>query len=239
MSLSISILRFVIDQTVNFLGFLLKSRRSSPKVTLADGRTCVNLGCGLSVAPGWINVDASLNALFAGSPRFFLRILYRFSGANRYCLEQEYINLLKNNCFLFHDLARSLPFREKTVDVFYSSHFFEHLFPRDAQRLLYEIHSALKENGLLRIAVPDLSYAMSLYRDGRVKEMLENYFFVDDKSSYLARHKYMYDFKSLKALLAKVGYKDIRLCKYQEGAAPDLNCLDNRPEETLFIEASR
>lgn len=234
-----SVMRAVIDKTVDVAGFLVQGRRIRPKVTVGDGRTCVNLGCGLAVAPGWINVDASLNALFAGAPKFVLRLLYRLSGANRYYTEQEYSRLLSEHCFVFHDLARSLPFHEQTVDAFYSSHFFEHLFKKDAERLLREMHGALKDGGLVRIAVPDLAHAVGLYKEGRAKEMLENYFFVDDKSSYLARHKYMYDFDSLQALLAEVGYINIRRCNYREGATPDLNSLDNRPEETLFVEASR
>jgi predicted SAM-dependent methyltransferase len=234
-----SVIRAVIDKTVDVAGIMLQGRRIRPKVQVGDGRTCVNLGCGLAVAPGWINVDASLNALFAGAPKFVLRLLYRLSGANRYYSEQEYGRLLSEHCFVFHDLARSLPFREKTVDVFYSSHFFEHLFKKDAERLLREMHGALKDGGLIRIAVPDLAHAVGLYEEGKTKEMLENYFFVDDRSSYLARHKYMYDFDCLRALLAEAGYQNIRRCNYREGASPDLVSLDNRPEETLYVEATR
>lgn len=234
-----SVMRAVIDKTVDVAGFVLRGRRVRPQVAVGDGRVCVNLGCGLAVAPGWVNVDASLNALFAGAPKFVLRRLYRLSGANRYYPEQEYCRLLSDYCFVFHDLARSLPFREKSIDVFYSSHFFEHLFKKDAERLLREMHGALKEGGLIRIAVPDLAHALGLYQEGKTKEMLENYFFVDDRSSYLARHKYMYDFDGLQAMLTEAGFKNVRRCNYREGAAPDLISLDNRPEETLYVEASR
>lgn len=234
-----SLMRAVIDKSVDVAGFLVQGRRIRPKLSTKGDNVCVNLGCGLAVASGWVNVDASLNALFAGAPKFILRLLYRLSGANRYYSEKEYSRLLSEYYFLFHDLARSLPFREKTVDVFYSSHFFEHLFKKDAERLLREMHGALREGGLIRVAVPDLAHAVALYKDGRTKEMLENYFFVDDKSSYLARHKYMYDFEGLRALLLDAGYRDVRRCNYQEGACPDLVTLDNRPEETLYVEASR
>lgn len=234
-----SIVRVVIDKTVDAVGFLTQTRKVRPSVTVPDGRACVNLGCGLAVAPGWINVDASLNAFFAGTPKWVLSLLYLLSGANRYYTEYEYSRLLSEYRFVFHDLARSLPFGEKCIDVFYSSHFFEHLFKKDAQRLLRDMHGALKDGGLVRIAVPDLAHAVALYQDGRTKEMLENYFFVDDKSSYLARHKYMYDFDGLRALLLEAGYRDVRRCDYREGACPDLATLDNRPEETLYVEASR
>jgi hypothetical protein len=234
-----SVARFTIDKTVEYMGLLLQKRRVRPSVYTEDGRICVNLGCGLAVAPGWLNVDASLNVLFAGAPELFLTVLYRFSGANRYYSQHEYCKLLSEHSFLFHDLARSLPFRENTVDVFYSSHFFEHLFVKDAKRLLRDIHFSLKERGLVRIAVPDLAYAVKIYHAGKTKEMLENYFFVEDKSSYLARHKYMYDYPILHEMLADAGFNNIHQCGYQEGDVPDLSILDNRPEETLYVEATR
>ena len=49
----------------------------------------------------------------------------------------------------------------------------------------------------------------------------------------------MYDFELLRDVLEKIGYKDIRRCLFNEGGVPDLSLLDNRPEETLFVEACR
>jgi SAM-dependent methyltransferase len=196
------------------------------------------LGCGLAVVPGWINVDASLNAVFGGAPFWVLKMLYRATGANRYYTSDEYCRLLRDHRFVFSDLARSLPFREKSVDVFYSSHFFEHLFRKDAVRLLCDCHKALREGGLIRIAVPDLEHAVALYQSGENRKMLDDYFFVDDLSSFLARHKYMYDFDLMKEALANAGFHNIRRCSFREGSAPDIDKLDNRPDETLFVEAA-
>ncbi len=234
-----SILRIVIDKSVTVLGAIRTNRKVIPKTTIADGRVCVNLGCGLAVSPGWINVDASLNALFGGAPEAILGVLYRASGANRYYSHDEYCGLLKSHSFIFHDLARSLPFHDSSVDVFYSSHFFEHLFPNDASRLLRETYAALKPGGVIRIAVPDLAYAVTLYGAGQKRKMLEDYFFVNDLSSYLARHKYMYDFELLESALRDAGFANIHQCAYREGRTPDLERLDNRPEDTLFVEATR
>jgi SAM-dependent methyltransferase len=231
--------RFVIDRAVGFLGFARRGRKLSAWPTTAQGKVCVNLGCGLAVAPGWINVDASLNALFGGAPEPLLHVLYRLSGASRYYPREEYCRLLREHHFVFHDLARSLPFPARSVDCFFSSHFFEHLFRADAARLLRDMHGALKDGGLVRIAVPDLAFAVALYGKGEKKRMLDDYFFVDDLSSFLARHKYMYDFELLSAVLQDAGYRDIRQCRYREGEVPDLHLLDNRPEETLFVEARR
>lgn len=67
--------------------------------------------------------------------------------------------------------------------------------------------------------------------------MLENYFFVDDLSSYLARHKYMYDIELLSEFLTQAGFKQVTRCAFKIGTTPDISILDNRPEETLFVEA--
>jgi predicted SAM-dependent methyltransferase len=138
-----------------------------------------------------------------------------------------------------HDLAHSLPFEDASVDVVYSSHFVEHLFRDEAAVLMRESLRILKPGGLVRVCVPDLAYAVERYRQGHVREMLEQYFFVEDRSSYLARHKYMYDFDLLRAALEAAGFTGVRRCGYREGRAPDLSLLDNRPEETLFVEAEK
>jgi len=231
--------RGVIDNTVALLGRALGRRRIVPDRVIADGRVCVNLGCGLAVAPGWINVDASLNALFGGAPEYVLKALYRISGANRYYTNEAYCRLLKENRFVFHDLARSVPFSTGSVDVIYSSHFLEHLLRQDALNLLHEAFRVLKPGGLIRIAVPDLALVLKLYDAGQAGKMLQNYFFVEDMASFLARHKYMYDFKLLQDALAEAGFSDVRRCEFRQGCVPDLEILDNRPEDTLFVEATR
>jgi predicted SAM-dependent methyltransferase len=233
-----SSVRTIIDLTVNIFGFFYKKQKVDTSIVTMGRPVCVNLGCGLAVAPDWINVDASLNCLFSRAPVFFIAVLYRVSGANRYYSKQQYIDILRGNKFVFHDLARTLPFADNSVDFFFSSHFFEHLFKKDALRLWLDIYQALRPGGVMRIAVPDLEYAISLYPLQKQK-MLENYFFVDDYSSFLARHKYMYDFDMLKEALIKIGFVDIHRCRFQEGATPGLDILDNRPEETLFIEARK
>jgi ubiquinone/menaquinone biosynthesis C-methylase UbiE len=184
-----------------------------------------------------MNVDASLNALVAPWPRFVHVLLYRLSGANRYYALEEYCRLLETHRFVHHDLAHSLPFPDASADFVYSSHFLEHLFQKDARRLLSESFRILRPGGTVRVCVPDLEHAVSLYAAGRKREMLDNYFFVEDMESYLARHKYMYDFEMLKAELEGAGFRDVTRCAYREGRTPDLAVLDNRPDETLFVEA--
>jgi predicted SAM-dependent methyltransferase len=232
-------MRWLIDTATLLLGRLRRGRRVPVSADPTDGRVKVNLGCGLAVAPGWINVDASLNAVLANLPRALLPLAYRLSGSNRYYSREQYIELLSGHRFVHHDLAHSLPFADASVDVVYSSHFVEHLFRDEAIVLMRESLRILRPGGLVRVCVPDLAWAVERYRQGHKREMLEQYFFVEDRSSFLARHKYMYDFDLMRETLEAAGFTEVQRCTYREGSAPDLSLLDNRPEETLFVEAVR
>lgn len=234
-----NLMRSVIDLSTAAIGRMNRGQRIIPKKDSRDGMVKVNLGCGLAVAKGWTNVDASLNALLASWPRTMHKLLYRLSGSSRYYSLEQYCDLLEGHVFMHHDLSHSIPLKDETADFIYSSHFLEHLFRQDAERLLTDCYRALKPGGVVRIGIPDLAYAMSLYSRGEKGRMLADYFFVEDKGSFLARHKYMYDFELLRSLLEKAGFAQIARCAYQEGRTPDIALLDNRPEDSLFVEATK
>ena len=232
-----SFFRTIIDVSTKVLCFFKRNRRITPGTVNRSIK--INLGCGLAVAKGWLNIDGSLNAMVASWPDIAHKILYRFSGANRYYSLSEYSRLLDENEFIHHDLAYGIPFGDNTVDFVYSSHFLEHLFRKDALILLKESYRVLKPGGIVRVCVPDLQYAVSLYNSGNAEQMLEKYFFVDDLDSFMARHKYMYDFELLKKRLIEAGFSNVVRHCFREGATPDLVALDNRAEETLFVEAQK
>ncbi len=212
-------------------------RHQRIRIAAATQPVKVNLGCGLAVAPGWINVDGSLNAFIANLPALSHRMAYRVTGANRYYSQEEYCRILSSSRFIHHDLSFGIPLPDASADYVYTSHFVEHLFRPDAERLLREMRRVLKPSGIARISVPDLEYAISLYSLGDKERMLAQYFFVDDKESYFARHKYMYDEQLLSELMGRVGFSRIYRCGFRQGAVPDIAILDNRPEESLYVEA--
>jgi len=61
------------------------------------------------------------------------------------------------------NLLRTLPFKNESFDVAYSSHFLEHLSPQNAKSLLQEIYRILKPKGILRIVVPDMENIARTY----------------------------------------------------------------------------
>jgi len=230
-------IRSIIDALIDIVGNIKRNRKISVTKDERDNLIKVNLGCGLRVAKGWLNIDGSLNAMAASWPSWTHKVLYRLSGARQYYDLDQYCGILKKHNFLYHNLSLSLPLNENTVDFIYSSHFFEHLFRDDAAALLKSCAQALKPGGIIRISIPDLAYAVSLYDLGRKAEMLDDYFFVEGKGSYLARHKYMYDFELIKEALEKAGFSNVMRCEYQQGKTPDIETLDIYPEVSLFVEA--
>ncbi len=231
-----NVLRSIIDGTSSLLGKIKKNQRISLPI---EGPIKANLGCGLAVAPGWINIDGSLSALVATLPGWLHGIAYQLTGAKNYYSKEEYLGLLRGHRFVHHDLSYGLPIEDSVVHYIYTSHFIEHLFRKDAAHLLRECFRVLKPGGVLRISVPDLEYAVSLYSKGEKEKMLTAYFFVDDDGSYYARHKYMYDSNMITDILSNIGFKDVTRCDYKKGNTPDIELLDNRPEESLFVEAVR
>jgi len=227
-------LRGSVDLALRLRAWLKRHQR----ITAAASPVKVNLGSGLAVAAGWINVDSGIYALAARLPTLFLDILYRNSTSHLYYTREQYLHTLRAGHFVHHALEYGVPFHAETVDYIYSSHMLEHLFREDAQALLRDAHRVLRSGGTIRIAVPDLTYALQLYHQG-LSEQAMAFFFSLRREGWLAQHHYMYDFELLAQLLATAGFTQIERCAFQSGRCPDLEILDNRPEETLYVEASK
>jgi predicted SAM-dependent methyltransferase len=220
------VLRAIADGIPEIVAWTRKKRR----VRVRGDVVKVNLGCGLSVADGWIHIDASLKTLLRRHSRV-LRLFYRMSESRQWYSEQE------KHQFVHHKLEYGLPFHDHSVDYIYSSHFLEHLFRDEGERLVFEIYRVLKRAGRARITVPDLRYVVDLYLRGNRDEALSFVFVGSQPRSRYSRHQYLYDFELLRGLLAKAGFVKIERLRYRHGQVPDIERLDNRPEQTLYVEA--
>ena len=199
----------------------------------------LNLGAGLSVRQGWINVDASLNALISTWPKFIQKFLYNASGSKHNFSFEQYYNILKNNRFIYHNLIFGIPLIDNCVDYIYCSHLLEHLTHHQGVNLIKEMYRALKKNGIIRLVVPDLAYVIDLYCSGEKEAALKKLYNHQESKDNFARHKFMYDFDILRDLLTESGFTDITQCEYQQGETPDIEFLDNRPQDSLYVEATR
>lgn len=224
-------------------------------------RCLVNLGCGLHAPEGWINVDGSWSARLAKYPKL-KRSLNKFR-----VLPTGSTNPLWSPNIRVANLERPLPFASASADVVYSSHTLEHLSVENAKGLIKEIYRILKSGGICRIVVPDGANAI---RQGLIRELSEadyntrispisedikrkiNGMFAEESESIrriiltkfidLHTHKYLYNEKSLCALLAWGGLKDGRRCFAFESRIPeiyDIELADRAGDGSLCVEASK
>jgi len=123
----------------------------------------------------------------------------------------------------------------RAFEAIVSSHVLEHLPLHGARQCLSECHRCLAPGGVLRIAVPDLDAAIAEYQPHAAYAWATGLFEADQPSEKNMHH-FMYNFETLRGLLASAGFAEVTRRSYRQGVCPDLERLDNRPA-WLFVEA--
>lgn len=202
----------------------------------------VNLGCGATPTPGWVNIDNSLTVRLARTPvRYLLKS------------RTSFINAVRNHDIRYGNAVRTgLP--SSTVDVLYTSHMMEHLDRREAALFLREARRILKPGGKVRIAVPDLKRLAKQYvKYGDADAFMEFSLLAVDKPvgaietlkfmflTGFRRHHWMYDAKSLAALLQSHGFSDVVALPPGHTTIADVGELDffERAQQSIYVEATR
>lgn len=198
----------------------------------------VNLGSGLVVAEGWINVEGSLHAWAGRMPGPLLRMAYRSSGSSTGLDVETYATIVRSNRFVPHDLRNGIPLDDSSVDFVFAARVLETLYIDQTARLLREAARVLKPGGYIRVCVNDLQARIIRYQEGDRQGVIRSLFGTSD-STFLNSHRSTYDFDLLHDLLSAAGFEDTRRCSFREGKVPDLQVLEHRPEEALFVEALR
>jgi len=170
------------------------------------------------------------------------------------CGDTRYAGWVGIDCFrgqavaLQLDLRRRLPFRDHTVELCYSEHFLEHLYPEEAERHFAEVFRVLKPGGTYRVAVPAaLRFAQKYLEGDREFFALAHpweprpFDAVRKVFSWNGEHRTIYDYCQLEHLARQAGFKQVREC--QANSSPDPRLCIDRPEpqrvaETLYAEMS-
>jgi hypothetical protein len=188
------------------------SRNSAP----ADNRPArrLNWGCGEHVAKGWINSDV------------------KDDGA---------VDLVA-------DIRNGLPLSDACIDYAVSVHALPELTISESERALTELLRVLRPGGVLRLALPDLRLAIEAFQEGR-----GDYFKVEPEAAAsidgrFIRHILWYGYSRTlftpvfaAELMEGAGFIDVHDSLYgsTESEFSGITELDNRPDESFFLEGTR
>lgn len=205
---------FVKFEIKSLIGRFLVAK---PPPKLENAPQLLNLGCGLSFYPEFINAD-----FFKLKSR-----ARRSAGANFWGLDLRYPLKCPDNYW----------------DGVYTEHTLEHLHPAKALALLKEIYRTLKSKCWVRIVVPDLAKYVDSYccrpshekfllwqpRGAALRSVAQNY-----------QHMALWDSELMTDCLTRSGFKEIRRRAFGEDA--DKRLLKDTLErefESLYIEARK
>ena len=147
---------------------------------------------------------------------------------------------------LKHDVRTPLPYADNTVDIIYNEHFIEHLSVQEGISFLKECYRVLRQNGVLRIATPDLDYLMFRYfffwkKQNWLKKY--GYDWIKTKAEMINLcfhewgHKYLYNKEELKRRLQEAGFNRIHKRSYKKSKHQELKDKETRSESKLIFEA--
>ena len=156
---------------------------------------------------GWLNTDVTPHLAIARVPG--LASALRRAGR----LSDERWAAYRDGTFRrmhYLDLTRPLPYPDGAFEAAFGSHVLEHLTPGEAEAALRELHRVLRPGGIVRIAVPDLDHEVGRYDPERPDEFLEGLLQGRERSRSRHRHWWLYNERSLRALLERTGFADVR-----------------------------
>ena len=165
-------------------------------------------------------------------------------------------NLFTAKIDVWADLRNALPFRDNSVDAFYSHHVIEHLPDSMLPNHFGEMYRCLKPGGFIRVGGPHGGNAMKKYAEGDATWFGD---YPDKRNSLGGRlanfilcrgeHLTILTPSYLEEIAAEVGFKNIRPCapvtQTFHPAVIDSNVLTKEFEETpdmphtLLIEADK
>ncbi len=179
-----------------------------------NGLRRLNWGCGTVTPDGWINSDRKAGA-----------------GVGLCC-----------------DIREGLALRDASLDYVVSIHALQDLPHREVLPALGELRRVLRPGGVLRLGLPDLDRAIAAYQHGD-----RGYFLIPDSEVrslggklavqmlWRGALRSMYTPEFTEELCERAGFTGIARCEFRRTRSvhADIVQLDNRPEESLFVEARR
>lgn len=175
----------------------------------------VNVGSGPSCPPGWMSIDGSWQAWFAGR---------RAAAAVARLLTGREVGRWPRG-IVCRDVRRGLGLAPSSAAVVFTSHLVEHLHRSEALALLRDAHRALRPGGVCRVVTPDLGalvdgYVGTTSESGDAADRLQAALLLHPpappragallgwyrRATAFDHHKWVYDADSLCRLFVEAGF---------------------------------
>jgi predicted SAM-dependent methyltransferase len=146
------------------------------------------------------------------------------------------------------DIRQGLPLEDESIDYVVSIHALQEVPYDDLVPALQELRRVLKPGGVVRLVLPDLLKGVRAYeRNDR------NYFSVPDQDAktlgaklivqliWYGYSRTLFTAEFIEEMLYKGGFERVDHCTYQQTHSryAEIIELDNRENESLFVEATK
>jgi SAM-dependent methyltransferase len=185
----------------------------------------LNLGCGDSLYPDWVNADRFRAGYWAMQMRGLISRRLKFPD-------------------WFLDAASPWRCNDDHWDGIYTEHMLEHLSYRADVAVMREMFRTLRPGGWARIIVPDVAHYVDFYNGDRHDPAFTDHFaFGAQAISSLTQnfgHVSAWDGVLLQAVLGEIGFVNIRVVEFGRGSDPRLvKDSPNRRWESVYVEAQK
>jgi predicted SAM-dependent methyltransferase len=153
------------------------------------------------------------------------------------------VDLVGAKVDLWWDVARRLPFGDHEVDAVFHEHLLEHLSLEQGLALTRECRRVLKEEGTLRIVVPDCQGYLASYANGgefleEAKPGRPTQLLAASEVFLRHGHRSAYDFETLALVCRKAGFDTLKRSSFGCGRLQPCPDSEHRRHESLYVEAA-
>ena len=192
-----------------------------PTLMEQSEKVYLNIASSTCMLEGFVNLDNHVLLTFLKLPQIFRKLI----PAKYTDTVNNYEILISKHLFMRHDCRSPLPFRDNTVDHILCSHFLEHVYSTEADKIISDFRRVLKPKGTLHIVLPDLLAMANKYVNSastenptaadkfiietllrRPSQSTLKYRLLEFLGGYGLDHKWMYDKYSITQKVAKLGF---------------------------------